>query len=737
MYTKRQRFGIGLVGVALLSSVLARGEEPAAASASVSAQAKLEDPYSMDLEQLASAEIQIAAGYTKIDSRRAPVTMSELDARDIEQSGVRDLNHLLEVYVPNAQFIDHHHLESHLGFRGIISDREDKYLYQVNGRTLNNRMWIGADNERAIPLLGDIRDLMIVRGPASVTHGSGALAGVIGVETFNGLTFQGADFGLRQDTWDQYTSAEARFGRKFGNSSGIFAYFGMADQPGLDGEYYIGHSYPAANGLPANVAGQPLHAPMANYGSAGFGAPRIKTHLSWVKGPWEIWTRFTQDGGEDPPLREIYNTQKPANLSLADWVRGRQFLNRQTTVAATYKKDLTEHWSLNLMESYGQWDFKDQRMGTQLTAPLPREGGEHEWFSRAVAVWSPTQSHSLAFGSEYSHEAFYDPYFSDALDRVPVVSQRKWDTNLIAFLAEYQWKMGSSWTLFAGGRGGKHTYSDWMFSPRASLVFTPSARDTLELMVGKSVRRSGDEELWAEHVRLGTIPNTESLLSYEFSYEHQLAQNWLLDTNTYFEDYNAIGWIPALYYSSSIGRYQMIGEELEARYTTPRTRISISHGYTRLVNASIPSTLPPGGQAITAEPYGFGDTLGEWAPFITKAALLRDVRRRWTLSASAVHYSGFPGAQDFARYAATLQTVPSAMPFSDPGYTTPYGPDLFINTGVEFRPVPHWSFRADGYNLAALGDKTLSKRNYYFRMSEFSVQPASATLSLHYHWDFR
>jgi hypothetical protein len=29
-------------------------------------------------------------------------------------------------------------------------------------------------------------------------------------------------------------------------------------------------------------------------------------------------------------------------------------------------------------------------------------------------------------------------------------------------------------------------------------------------------------------------------------------------------------------------------------------------------------------------------------------------------------------------------------------------------------------------------DKTLSKRNYYFRLSEFNVQPASLSLSMRY-----
>jgi hypothetical protein len=38
----------------------------------------------------------------------------------------------------------------------------------------------------------------------------------------------------------------------------------------------------------------------------------------------------------------------------------------------------------------------------------------------------------------------------------------------------------------------------------------------------------------------------------------------------------------------------------------------------------------------------------------------------------------------------------------------------------------------DGYNLAGLADPTLSKRNYYFRLSEFSLEPASLAVSARY-----
>jgi iron complex outermembrane receptor protein len=158
----------------------------------------------------------------------------------------------------------------------------------------------------------------------------------------------------------------------------------------------------------------------------------------------------------------------------------------------------------------------------------------------------------------------------------------------------------------------------------------------------------------------------------------------------------------------------------------------LSEGVAKLVNASLPKGLPAAGQGLTAEPYGFGDDLAEWAPFITKLALVHDIGKKWTVSSSLVYYSGFPGAEDYARYAGSFASPPSAAPLSDPGYTGPYGPNLYINLGLEYRPTKNWSIRLDGYNLAALADETLSKRNYYFRLSEFSVQPASLAVSIRY-----
>jgi iron complex outermembrane receptor protein len=685
----------------------------------------------LSLEQLLNVDVSNAVGLTASDARQLPVDMTQLDSRDIQESGAKDLNQLLEDYVPNAQIIDHHTPGLDLGFRGIISDREDKFLYQVDGVTLNNRLLYGANDERDLPLMGDINTVSVVTGPASATHGSGALAGVVDTETYNGLTFQGADATVRQGGVDQYTATEFRFGHQFNPTSGVFIYYGVADVEGADAPYYIGKSYPAANGLPANVAGQPADVPKANLGQAAFDYPWQKLHVSYVDGPLEIWTRYVEDGTDTQPRRDIYTDSKPATDTLEQWTDGRPIATQQSTTTARYKKDISPDWNLELLQSFDAWLAKDQREGVTVGVPV-RHSYEDQLFSRAIAVWTPSDAQSLAIGTEYSHIWFHDPPQSDALDVAPVVTERYWDTDTISFLAEEQWKIDRQWTAFLSLRTDKNTFSNWLLSPRGTLVYMPTKNDTFKVLAGQAVRRADDEDLWGEWARTGTFAKPETLTTYELSYDRNLTDQTKLGANGFYENYNAIGWSPSELSDIPLGNFQIAGGELVLTYNTRSTRVTLSEGVSTLIHASVPPGSPPASQGITSSPYGFGNELAAWAPSITKLAIIQDIGKRWTVSTSVVYYSGFPGAKDYAEYDATLAKPPSGVPLSDPGYNTPYGPNLYWNLGLEYRPTQQLTIRLDGYNIIALFDPTLSKRNYILRESEFSVQPASVALMLRY-----
>ena len=461
----------------------------------------------------------------------------------------------------------------------------------------------------------------------------------------------------------------------------------------------------------------------------------VKVHASFVTGPFEVWLRYVQDGYTHPPQREVYETVKPDTISLEDWVKGRTIENRQTTLTFSYKEDLSASWSVQALQSFDTWEFTDRRASTFLNNP-EREAHEQESFSRAIFTWSPNEKHLLALGSEYSHEAFYDPAQSDALDRDPVILSRSWETNTISFLSEYQWKPCHEFTSFLSARTDKHTYSDVLYSPRVTFVFTPSDNDTVKLMAGESLRRGDDEELYAENVRSGTTPDAESLRFYEISYDRRLGDSWSLGTSAFYSDYDALGWNGSQ--STQLGKFQIAGGEVFLRYSTSATRIEFSTGLSELVDSSVPGTPPDLGgawQGITAQPYGYGSDLAEWSKYISKVGVVQKIAEEWKVSTSLVYYWGFDGAEDLARYNSELvrpsRYVPPA-PLVDSGYDDPFGPNLYWNLGVQYEPTPSWIIRIDGYNLASIFDQKISKRNYYSRLSEYVAYPATLGLSLRY-----
>jgi outer membrane cobalamin receptor len=104
------------------------------------------------------------AALTETPKNIVPAAVTRITQDGIPRSGARNLNVLLGIFVPNLEWVQYHWEQSHLGLRGIISDREDKYLLLVNGRIMNDRTHYGAASERELPELGDINYIEVIRG---------------------------------------------------------------------------------------------------------------------------------------------------------------------------------------------------------------------------------------------------------------------------------------------------------------------------------------------------------------------------------------------------------------------------------------------------------------------------------------------------------------------------------------------------------------------------------------------
>jgi hypothetical protein len=120
--------------------------------------------------------------------------------------------------------------------------------------------------------------------------------------------------------------------------------------------------------------------------------------------------------------------------------------------------------------------------------------------------------------------------------------------------------------------------------------------------------------------------------------------------------------------------------------------------------------------------------LANWANNITKLALIHELDARWSASTSLRVYLGFPGAKDLADWNGA-QSSPRGYALADSGYDTAYGRSILWNAGLEYRPTKRLTVRLDAFNIMGWFDKTLNKRIYYFRGSDYSVEAASVAIS--------
>lgn len=702
-----------------------------------------EELFEMSIEQLMDIEVESPATLTKTVHRLIPAAVTTITQEQIKTSGARSLNELLDIYVPNLQMILHHWEARHLGLRGIISDREEKYLLLVNNRIMNERTHYGALSERDFPMLSDIHHIDVVRGPGSAIYGPGAVSMVINIVTDNAMTFQGTEITGRLGAFEEFYSTEVKHGVKLDDDSGLLLYFGIDDYLGADQDdapFVMGTSFNTYWGDSVRK-GKGVDYTINPYNQAFREKNRIKTHIQYNDGPLDIWARYTR-GGET----FTYSQSNIANgnygwlddaWALGTWDNYNNYKQpgtgyQQLTFYTGYTQEISDIFMVDYVFSYDTFSYVRTSFDSDTSSIWNLSHREDEYLTRAIAHWNINTHHSVAFGGEWSHEEFGLSSWGFPHDHAHLApysqpphngNSPRWSTDTFSAMGEHQWKVNKKWTTFIGCRIDKCECTDYLFSPRLNVIYTPDEINTWKLMLSESLRMTFAEEMrWKwEHSTKKSGP--EKLKSIELRYERQHTPNLLFGISTYFHDLDVIAWNPGAWGvefdagTKHVGELQQYGAEAEMTYKKGNAIITVSHGYTKLANYH----LNPGSNTLmTAEPYGYGDDLANWSNHITKIITGYEITDLWRIDASARIYWGFPGAKDYAQYVTN-----SRNPISrDPGYDRPYGPSIFVNFGVQHKPCKHVTIRVVGYDLLGLIDDKYNKRLYGF--NEYSDYRASS-----------
>ena len=123
----------GLIVLVLAFSVPLYAAEPA----------EPEDVFSMSMEELMNVEIPSSATLTAAEPRLVPAAVTRITEEDIQASGARSLNELLDIYVPNLQWIRNTWEPENLGLQITEGPHRDTQELRVHAFHWFNRFLKG------------------------------------------------------------------------------------------------------------------------------------------------------------------------------------------------------------------------------------------------------------------------------------------------------------------------------------------------------------------------------------------------------------------------------------------------------------------------------------------------------------------------------------------------------------------------------------------------------------------
>ncbi|WP_448549507.1 TonB-dependent receptor plug domain-containing protein [Thalassotalea fusca] len=132
----------------------------------------------LSLAELVDTKVSVAS-LTQEKISQTPVPISVITSRMITQSGATSLKQLLVTYVPGFTNVTDQN-EINIAARGIFTSAQQKILILLNGHRLNSRSYSMAAPDHSISL-DKIKQIEILRGPASALYGNVSLTATINI----------------------------------------------------------------------------------------------------------------------------------------------------------------------------------------------------------------------------------------------------------------------------------------------------------------------------------------------------------------------------------------------------------------------------------------------------------------------------------------------------------------------------------------------------------------------------
>ncbi|MBU0475626.1 MAG: TonB-dependent receptor plug domain-containing protein [Bacteroidetes bacterium] len=620
----------------------------------------------MTIEELMNAKV-VTGSLTTLTKLKIPVSLTTITTEDIAVTPARNIADLIEIYVPGAIWLNH--TSPRIGIRGVIIDRNYKFLMLVNGKNMNQKGMQGAELELSNWDLNDIERIEIIRGPGSVTYGPGAIVGIINIITKTATTSNGVSIGVEDNF--AYNSkggyASLGFTRKDFN---LFVHGSLRYTDGYkNADYFAVDQNTGTAGYLNTSDGNGV---MPIFGD-NLGKPQIKLHFDMnFFDEWRVWARYTNS---DQPALFRQKMTLAAGEKVPVWFTGQKGIvgvlenNHSFSENISLKSNISyksenhyNYWVTKPLLHYDEGGFNSPHGAGNIVSAF----SESEIFlSSIINISQRDEKYKYALGASYSYN-IYGPgwgnnkmYMLSNDYKIPDgryiedIIADGFNTNTISVFSECNFEFHPLANLLLSARMDKNNYSKYFFSPRIGIISEVEKNNIIKLIWQRSVRMNTAEELYKEHL-YNTKANPEMLDCIELMYSTLPMGYCLINVSASYNWGEMLGFVydPATIKGETkpIGNLEYFTAEVEAKFKFEKATYGINHSYVKQISWENATGITS--QGISYADYNFnglvstGNDLNNWANHSTKLFANVELPYQITLHADGQFFWKWDGYED-------------------------------------------------------------------------------------------
>lgn len=572
---------------------------------------------SLSLEELMNIKVY-SATLSALPKSEAPSSIIIISQEQIARAPARNIKDLLEIYVPGLIFFDDSSNGGTFRIRGVGS-RNYSTLLLINGRSINQKSDQGSVTELNNWDMTDIDRIEVVMGPGSVTHGSGAISGVINLITKSaGMTDGLKVRGLYNP---DYRSKGVSVDYSESNDDiQWLAHFSLIRTKGYEGLkiYQLSgngqHGYKGTDAFSNSDANT-----VAGFYQDSEDKPQVKISLDAIfLEEWHFLTRYTSAGSVGTVTKKNYLDGEHATHQFTDQHLLVNLENEHKFSPNLQVKSLISFDS----ENYYRTNAKQVDLKHDDLLNRTRNYSENEWFFRSILNYQWPTKASLSVGVEYSHDYLAKPWHKSSNTFRAGTSKRNfitedslyrgngkngtikdsdivefndgWSADTFSLMAELEYFITADTRAFISARSDKNDFTNAMFSPRLALISHLDKNNTVKVSWQRSLRMNTMVELYVEELE-GETSNPEKIENVELSYIKTHSPSLHSTITAYYYDTEVIAWSGTK--SELVGKQKSTGVELELAYQGDNFTFGLNHSFLKLNDWNFIAVEPDGSKS--------------------------------------------------------------------------------------------------------------------------------------------